>query len=105
MRNIDSLTVAAFGKEWARFDQAPLSEEERRRIFDAYFAVFPWHLVTHQAIGADIGCGSGRWAVLVAPKVGLLHCVDPSDAIDVAVRTCRGLENVRFHRGDVDSLP
>lgn len=105
MRNVDSLTVAGFGKEWARFDQAPLSEEERRRIFAAYFAVFPWHLVTNQAIGADIGCGSGRWAVLVAPRVGLLHCVDPSDAIDVAITTCRGHENVRFHRTDVDSLP
>ncbi len=31
-----------------------------------------------------MGCGSGRWARWVAPKVGRLHCIDPSIAIDVA---------------------
>ena len=33
---------------------------------------------------ADLGCGTGRWAKLVAPKVGKLHCIDPSSALDVA---------------------
>ena len=33
-----------------------------------------------------MGCGSGRWASLVAPRVGHLNCIDPSSAIDVAKR-------------------
>ena len=26
-----------------------------------------------------MGCGSGRWAKFVAPRVGFLNCIDPSD--------------------------
>lgn len=29
-------------------------------------------------IGFDLGCGSGRWAFFVAPKVAKLHCIDRS---------------------------
>ncbi len=36
------------------------------------------------AEGFDVGCGSGRWAKLVAPRVGRLHCIDPSVALDSA---------------------
>ena len=35
-RNIDKSTVAGFGDEWERFDQADLSPEERQKIFDSY---------------------------------------------------------------------
>src|SRR5205807_5594292 len=42
------------------------------------FAVFPWHEVTTSAVGADIGCGSGRWARFVAPRARAIACVDPS---------------------------
>lgn len=105
MTNLDAATIAGFGDEWSRFDQGALSDEERRRMFEDYFAVFPWERVSPSSVGADIGCGSGRWALLMAPKVGLLHCVDPSDAIDVAARTCASLHNVRFHRTVADNLP
>ena len=37
-----------------------------------------------KAEGFDMGCGTGRWAKFVAPKVGKLHCIDPSNAIVVA---------------------
>ena len=57
------------------------------------------------AIGAHIGCRSGRWALLVAPRVRFLHCVDPSDAIEVARRNCGSLPNIQFHRASADSLP
>ena len=30
------------------------------------------------SIGFDMGCGSGRWAKLIANKVKLLNCIDPS---------------------------
>ena len=31
-----------------------------------------------------MGCGSGRWAQFVAPRVKKLFCIDPSEAINVA---------------------
>lgn len=105
MRNIDDATVEGFGEEWSRFDQSTLSDHERQRIFDDYFAIFPWHLVDNHAVGADMGCGSGRWALLMAPKVGVLHCVDPSDAIEIARTNCRDHLNVRCHRASMDDLP
>lgn len=50
-----------------------------------------------------MGCGSGRWARRVAPKVGRLHCIDPSsDAIDVAKASLVGHDNIVFHRASVD---
>ena len=26
-----------------------------------------------------MGCGSGRWAKFIAPKVKVLNCIEPSD--------------------------
>ena len=103
--NIDEATVQGFGDEWERFDQSPLSSEERQRIFDSYFFAFPWHKLKPNAIGFDLGCGSGRWAKLVAPRVGVLHCVDPSSALDVAKRNLVDNTNCEFHRANVDALP
>src|SRR5271156_5756691 len=77
--NADAATVAGFGFEWSRFNHGEFAEEERRRLFDAYFSVFPWELLPEGGgVGADVGCGSGRWSVLVAPRVARLHLVDAS---------------------------
>jgi SAM-dependent methyltransferase len=105
MTNIDAQTVEGFGDEWSRLDQSDLPEDERQELFNRYFAVFPWHLVDTRAEGADVGCGSGRWAALVAPRVGTLHCVEPSRAIEIARRNLGAQENVRFHRTVADQLP
>lgn len=105
MKNIDSVTVEGFGDEWERFDQTGLSSDERDEIFASYFAVFPWKMLASNAVGCDIGCGSGRWALGVAPRVGHLHCVDPSSAIKVAERNLRTLSNVTLHKASVDDLP
>ena len=103
--NIDEATVQGFGDEWKRFDQAGLSSQERQRIFDSYFSTFPWHNLTPYAIGFDLGCGSGRWAKLVAPRVGTLHCIDPSSALDIAKRNLADNTNCEFHRAGVDAIP
>ncbi len=100
--NIDQGTVDSFGDEWARFDQAALPEAESRAIFERYFSVFPWETLPADAIGFDMGCGSGRWARWVAPRVGTLHCIDPSGALDIARRNLAGAPNVVFHQGGVD---
>jgi ubiquinone/menaquinone biosynthesis C-methylase UbiE len=103
--NLDKQVVAGFGDEWTRFDQSTLDHEELRRMFDNYFNIFPWSALPADAIGFDLGCGSGRWARLVAPRVGTLHLIDPSDAIEVAKRNLHGQENCVFHRASVEEIP
>ena len=103
--NIDSKTVSGFGDEWSRFDQTGMSDEDAERLFEGYFSVFPWSVLPKNAMGFDLGCGSGRWAKFVAPRVGKLHCIDPSVAIEVARKNLRALANCEFHQAGVDDLP
>lgn len=104
--NEDKGTVSSFGREWARFDQATLSRSELREMFDQYFSVFPWHLLPPGAVGADIGCGSGRWAAIASERVGHLHCVDASaEALSVSRRTLAEKANTSFHLASVGELP
>lgn len=104
--NFDEATVEDFGREWQKFDQSKFDEAEARQIFDAYFAVFPWNLVTDESEGFDLGCGSGRWARFVAPRVGRLHCVDASSAaLEVAKRNLARLDNCEFYLAYVGQMP
>ena len=105
MKNIDLATVEGFGDEWERFDQSEMSLKEREIIFATQFDIFPWHILPPNPEGCDIGCGSGRWSNMVAPRVGHLHCVEPSSALSVAKRTLAGHSNVSFHNAGVDDLP
>jgi len=103
--NFDKSTIKGFGDEWSRFDQSSLSSRERILIFERYFSIFPWEKLTHTSVGFDLGCGSGRWAKLVAPRVGKLHCIDPSAAIDIAKQNLKSNKNCEFHQSGVDSIP
>ena len=106
MSNLHKSTVDSFGDEWARFDQSQLDPSEAYRRFQEYFSVFPWHLISSDAIGFDMGCGSGRWSSFLAPHVGLLHCIDPSqEALDVARSNLQSFSNVEFHLASVDNPP
>lgn len=103
--NVDPQVAAGFGDEWTRFDQALLDPLEKQRIFEEYFAIFPWDELPLGAVGADFGCGSGRWASVVAGRVGHLYCVDASvDALDVAKRNLREHANCTFVAASVGSL-
>lgn len=102
--NLDSETVKSFGDEWSRFDQSALPELEAIKRFNEYFAIFPWEKLQTNASGFDMGCGTGRWAKLVAPRVGHLHCIDPSTALDVAKTALSAADNVSFHRASVDQI-
>lgn len=99
--NLDSKTVDGFGSEWKKYDQSKLPDEEHSLLFGNYFSIFPWHLVDEKSIGFDMGCGSGRWAKLVAPHVGTLFCVDPSDAIYVAEKNLQKQPNCIFFKRSV----
>lgn len=107
--NVDEATVEGFGDEWATFDYRAETREALRELedcFNLYFGVFPWRALPEGAKGFDAGCGSGRWARFVAPRVGRLHCVDASpQALAVAKRNLREQANCEFHCASVSELP
>jgi len=103
--NVDSEVVDGFGREWNSFNQDSLPKEEHLKQFNDYFEIFPWNKIPENAVGFDAGCGSGRWAILVAPKVGKLHCLDPSSAIEVAKKNLQQTDNCEFHQCTVSNLP
>jgi SAM-dependent methyltransferase len=106
MPNLDKATVASFGDEWLRYDQSKLDEAELVRIFERYFRIFPWDSLPPKAEGFDMGCGSGRWAKLVLPRVGLLHCIDASiEALAVARRNLAESSNARLVHASADAIP
>jgi ubiquinone/menaquinone biosynthesis C-methylase UbiE len=104
-RNVDEATVAGFGDEWSTFDQAGLGDAELDALFGQYFSVFPWERLPAGAVGFDLGCGSGRWARRVAPRVGTLHCIDASaEALAIAQRNLARQPNCTFTQASVDAL-
>jgi SAM-dependent methyltransferase len=104
MKNIDQKTVSSFGNEWSDFDQSKMSDIETQEVFDEYFSIFPFDLLVDDSEGFDMGCGSGRWARLMAPKVKSLHCIDPSSAIEVARENLSDFNNITFHKDSVDKV-
>jgi SAM-dependent methyltransferase len=105
-RNCDVGTINQFSKQWVLFDQSGVSDLESQRIFDQYFHNFPWEVLPKDAVGMDVGCGTGRWAKYVAPKIGRLHCIDASaSAVEVARSKLAGCHNCDFHVASIDDLP
>ena len=104
MQNQDKNTVEGFGDEWSRFDQSDLPEDEQRLLFDEYFSVFPWKYISKDSVGFDLGCGTGRWAKSIAPKVKKLICIDPSNAIEIAKKNLSNFDNCEFESATVDDI-
>ncbi len=104
--NVDPKTVEGFGEEWSRFDQSQLGSQDLSVFFDRYFNIFPWKSLPENSVGFDLGCGSGRWAKCVAPRVGKLYCIDASEkALAVAERNLRDISNCIFQLATVDKIP
>jgi ubiquinone/menaquinone biosynthesis C-methylase UbiE len=107
--NVDLRVASGFGREWSTFrqDTDHLSREQRQAIFDDYFRIFPWHLLPPGGgVGLDVGCGTGRWSVLVAPRVEHLHLLDPSaEALSVAKQNLCSAHNVTYHLHSVANIP
>jgi len=104
--NLDATTVSGFGDEWSRFNFDGHDHRELDTLFGEYFSEFPWDALPRGAEGFDAGCGTGRWAERVAPRVGSLHCVDASpEALAVARRKLAAIPNCRFHHCDLASMP
>ena len=106
MNNIDKKTVLSFSDEWSHFDQEPLDDYERKYLFDKYFHIFPWSSLSKKAMGFDMGCGSGRWAKLVAPRFSKLTCIDPSlEALSIAKKNLAHFKNIVFVNSGVSDQP
>jgi len=60
-----------------------------------------WNIVSQKRIVLDIGCGIGRVAQELAPKVKEVHGIDVSSRmIEAALRRCAPLSNVRLTKGN-----
>jgi ubiquinone/menaquinone biosynthesis C-methylase UbiE len=103
MKNLDNDTVKSFSDQWVRYDQSGMKNNEAKKIFKNYFSVFPLKKLSKSSEGFDMGCGTGRWAKFIAPKVGKLHCVDPSSAIHVAKKKLKQFKNIQYHQKSLDS--
>jgi SAM-dependent methyltransferase len=107
-KNVDPDVAAGFGHEWSTFRQSEteFTSADREAIFQSYFHIFPWNELPPNPVGIDAGCGSGRWSVMVAPKVGHLHLLDASaDALAVARQNLADAANVSFHLASVGDIP
>jgi len=105
IENLDQDVVNHFGKEWKSFDQSSLVKNKLIDEFNKYFSIFPWESLPIDSVGFDAGCGSGRWGQFVAPKVSKLHCIDPSEAIEVARENLDEFDNCVFHQCGVSDMP
>ena len=105
---LETTSDEQYHHEWSTFRQneAEFSAADREAIFQSYFHIFPWTELPTDPVGIDVGCGSGRWSVMVAPKVGHLHLLDASaEALAVARQNLADATNVSFHLASVGNIP
>ncbi len=102
-KNIDHKVVRDFGSEWVSYKQGGINFE-LEKVFNKYFSIFPWHKINKDSVGFDLGCGSGRWAKFMSPKVGKLYCIDPSEAINVAKANLADNKNCFFINSSVHDM-
>jgi ArsR family transcriptional regulator len=63
-------------------------------------------LLPHDAVVADLGCGTGQAAAALAPFVGRVIGIDNSSAmLKAAQKRTADAENVELHRGELEALP
>jgi SAM-dependent methyltransferase len=102
-RNLDPVTVASFGDEWTRFSL--FSEEDIRIAGEQYFDIVTPDMLGPEKTALDIGCGTGRWSLFLASRIGFIEAVDPSSAVFSAARLTAACGNIRVTQAGVDNLP
>jgi SAM-dependent methyltransferase len=83
----------------------PPGDDDDRRLFDAYFSLFPWARLPAGAVGFELGCGDGRWARLVSSRVGHLHALDDRASALAAARRTLAATRCSLHRATADDIP
>ena len=105
MKNIDKKVVKDFGDEWGEFTHTELNDTAIKESFNSYFEIFPKEYLNKKNEGFDMGCGSGRWARIIANKVKTLNCIDPSlKALNVAKINLKNNKNINFFNASVDDI-
>ena len=85
--NLDKQVVESFGDEWKKFNHHHFDSSSLKDSFNQYFDIFPFDSLKCESEGFDMGCGSGRWSKFIAPNVGKLNLIDPSqDALSSAMQ-------------------
>ncbi|HYD02373.1 MAG TPA: metalloregulator ArsR/SmtB family transcription factor [Phycisphaerales bacterium] len=94
-------TQAFFGRVAGQWDGVRQELFGDRATVQSLLALLPAHWTV-----ADIGCGTGNAAEVLAPLVAKVIAIDQSDAMLAAARKrLKGIDNVEFLRGDVEKLP
>lgn len=94
-------TVENFSYEWTQFNKMlPIYELNHQEYFQPrgreFFA---------GKLGLDAGCGTGRHVYYAAKYGAEMVAIDLSDAVEVAFRNTRSLENVHVAQADIFDLP
>ena len=101
--NIDEKVVKEFGEEWLKFHD--FSDEMLSRSVDEYFDILDDRIINKETYAIDIGCGTGRWAKVIASRAAFIEAVDPSDAIFAASKLLQDTDNVRLTKASINTLP
>lgn len=101
--NIDVKVVEEFGEEWLRFHE--FSDEMISKSVGEYFDIINDTIINKNSYAIDIGCGSGRWTRVMAPRAGFIEAIDPSNAIFAADRLLKDVDNVRLTKASINTLP
>jgi SAM-dependent methyltransferase len=102
-KNIDTRVVNEFGDEWTKFHKH--DDDLVKKGGEEYFDILNDEIINSNIYALDIGCGTGRWTKYLAPKVGFVEAVDPSDAIFAADKLLGKIENVRLSKASIETLP
>jgi len=103
MSNKNSKVIEEFGDEWTEFNYSSVDIRKLKENFEEYFNIIPDNFFSNKSVGFDMGCGSGRWAQFVAPKVKHLNCIEPSNAINVAKHNLRNFKNISYYNETTDT--
>jgi 2-polyprenyl-3-methyl-5-hydroxy-6-metoxy-1,4-benzoquinol methylase len=98
MENKNNKVIQEFGDEWTIFNYSKIDKKKLKQNFNEYFSIVSSNFFSKKSIGFDMGCGSGRWAQFVAPKVKQLNCVDPSNAIFIAQKNLKRFKNITYFK-------
>lgn len=112
-KNLDKQVVESFGDEWKKFNHHHFDSSSLKDSFNQYFDIFPLDSLNVESEGFDMGCGSGRWSKFIAPHVGKLNLIDPSqDALSSAMQhlsdhtncnyICSGVSETNIQEGSQD---
>jgi len=90
-----------FGEEWQKFPEI-LPEHERE--FLQYFDLVDLSSLSEYRV-CDLGCGIGRWSYFLKEKCREIVLIDFSEAIFVARRNLKDIDNAVFFMADLKRLP